>query len=607
MSGNVLKNKILLGLMKEFEKNFSLPEQDEAKSFERFANYTIFSKIDPDAFSDVSAFSDVDVDAEGTFGVDAFGLFVNDTLITNKSDIEHHRKLKRLDVRFVFVQTKRSSSIDSGDILKFTAAVKNIFSDVPGVPLSEEMQDVKELINEVFALENARLFANKKPSCELYFVTAGKSVSDSNIIGIISNEEGCLKNTIQEIGDVRINHKCADDLIDLYNEVENRYSVLIRFDKNLPCASINDVEQAFIGYLPVSEFLRIITGSDGAIRKNIFYENVRDFQGADNSVNTEIAETLSEGDMIDKFIILNNGVTIVARSFANIRSTEYEMSDYYIVNGCQTSNVIFRFRDRIGSNDKLHVPVKFIHTTSNDLIAKLIKSTNRQTPVPDEAFVSLEKFHKRLQEFYRIFSLSSCEPIFYERRSKEYINDAQIERSRIVNLHSQIRSFTAIMLGEPHLTMSNNPSSILKEHRERIFRDDHKHIAYFLPSLLLLLFNRYMMQRNLGKKYSAAKYWICWISRIIISNKIDASPPNSAKLENECQAIVDWIGQEKNNATKMFDASVDVFNLAQDRYIRVAGQIHNNELVRRRAFRDEVKLVVSEEMAKARSRVGPKG
>lgn len=600
MSGKVINNKILLGLMREFEEDYGLPKLDEAKSFERFANYVILSKIDPEAFSDPATFDLIDVDKDGTFGIDGFSLFVNDSIIADRSDIEVHRKLKRMDVRFVFIQSKRSSSIDAGELLKFSAAVRNIFAESPSVPLSEDLRRAKDLIDEIFQYENAKLFAGRKPRCELYFATAGGAIADDVLLGLVDSEERNIASSVQELRSVSIRHMDADRLIDAYNEIENRYSVVIDFDRNLPCVKITDVEQAFIGYLHVSEFLKIITGSDSSIRKNIFYENVRDFQGMDNSVNSEIAGTLSDDDMIDKFIILNNGVTVVAGNFSNIRSTEYEISDYFIVNGCQTSNVIFKFRDRISGNSNLHVPIKIIHTTSNDLIAKLIRSTNRQTPVPDEAFVSLEKFHKRLQEFYRIYSVTAPEPLFYERRSKEFTNgDQKIEKSRIINLHSQIRSFTSIMLGEPHLVMSQNPSSILKEHGDKIFRDDHKHTAYYLSSLIVFLFNRYTSLGMIDRKHVTCRFWICWIARIIVFGKINVGPFNSHRVDADCEAVIRWLSSEKNSV-RLLAKAAEMYDTFKSGYISRNGPTRGDELVRLRAFRDEVKARLSSEISSAK-------
>lgn len=323
-------NRILKGILDEFTDSFGIKKLDEAKQFERLVNYALLSKIDPDAFSDPNVFEQVDVDGGSTFGLDAFALFINDALVANEDDIEIHRKARRMDVRFVFIQTKRSSSVDSGDLLKFVAAVRNLFAENPSIPLTDELIEARRLISEVFRVENARLFGSKRPRCELYYATGGGKPTDELLPGLLKAQEEALTDAVQEVGAATIKLVDADYIIDAYSEIENRFRVSITLEKSVPCDNIEDVVQAFIGFLPAQQFLKLIESSDGSLRKHVFYENVRDFQGDDNTVNNEIAHTLADPVMLDKFVLLNNGVTVVAREFSNIRATEYEIGDYFV-------------------------------------------------------------------------------------------------------------------------------------------------------------------------------------------------------------------------------------------------------------------------------------
>ena len=591
----MITNRILLAALNEFAENFSIHNLEQSKQFENFVNYIILSKIDPEAFSDASIFRAVDVDAGGTFGIDAFALIVNDTLITNADDLALQAKSKRLDVRFVFIQTKRSTSIDTGDLLKFVTAVKDVFNQQLSLPDSTGIDDVRELINEVFKPGNARLFgAERRPRCELYFVTAGGAATDKLSNSLFTEQGKALAQSIAEIQSATVTHIGVDALLDSYAEVENRYDVNISFDKQVPCERIGDVEQAFIGYLPADEFLKLITGKDGELRRNVFYENVRDFQGAENSVNAEMSSTLSNPEMLDKFILLNNGVTIVARQFANIRSTEYQISDYYIVNGCQTSNMIFRCRATFGAGSGLRVPVKIIHTTSNELISAVIRSTNRQTPVPDEAFVSLEKFHKRLQEYYRVFSPDAPEALYYERRSKEFANlENKVERPRIVNLHSQIRSFAAVVLGHPYLIQTRHPFTILKTLKGDMFHENHVKSPYYLASLMLFLFFKLEGTGQIDGRYEISRYWICWIARMIVFNAIDIGALNSPTTEGKCDDRLSKLA-DTEYVEAVFEQACKVFELAKTAYIRKNGIKRNSELVKTRDFADQVKRTIRE-------------
>lgn len=76
------------------------------------------------------------------------------------------------------------------------------------------------------------------------------------------------------------------------------------------------IEQAFLGIVRADQLLKLITDDEGEIRKALFYDNVRDFQG-DVDVNEDIRRTLRSPDS-KRFCVLNNGVTVVAR---NLKTT----------------------------------------------------------------------------------------------------------------------------------------------------------------------------------------------------------------------------------------------------------------------------------------------
>ena len=120
----------------------------------------------------------------------------------------------------------------------------------------------------------------------------------------------------------------ADGLEKIYKEIKNKVTKEINFDKQTPLPRIDDVQEAYIGILSVKEYFKLICGSDGRIQKNLFYDNVRDYQGL-NSVNSEIAQTIKDIKQQDKFALLNNGVTIVAKSINKV-GTYFKIKDFRI-------------------------------------------------------------------------------------------------------------------------------------------------------------------------------------------------------------------------------------------------------------------------------------
>ena len=596
----MISNRIVEGILNEFKSDYELSELSESKSFEYLVNYLIVSRIHPEAFEEPNIIQELDVDKGSNFGIDSFCLIVNDNLVQKKEDLALLRKSKRLDVRFIFTQSKTSPRYDSGDILKFTRAVKNVFDEEPEMPISEETEQCRELIQEVYKYENVRYLTKDSPRCELYYATTAKPTTDKVILGLVKSEEKIIEDGVPDLKKVTLKLIDSEYLIDSYNEIENRFEVTINFKNSISFERIDDVSQGYIGYLSSDEFLKLICDKDGNVRRNLFYENVRDFQGIDNNVNAEINDTIRHEELHDKFVILNNGVTIVAKQFYGLGSNDYEIRDYYIVNGCQTSNVIYRNRDILRHKENFWVPVKIVHTNSSDLITSIIKATNRQTPVPDEAFVALEKFHKRLQDFYSKFSAKTDEKIYYERRAKEFLNsDDRIEKSRIVNLHSQIRSFVSVILGEAQTVYARHPFTILRDQEKRLFREEHSFHPYFLSAYLLYKFYKLQNAGVIdGKRYAIFRYYVAWVIRVIYTQKLSFDSRSSKSMEETCENLIKELDDETKciehfkNAIQVIDDVLREFRKNEEGYIK------NSEVVRRRKFKDDIETYLRKSFKK---------
>jgi len=583
----MIDNKFINGILQEFKSDFKLSNLSESKIFEYLVNYVIVSKLHPEAFDDTTSLKDLDVDDGSNFGIDGIAIVVNNTLIQAKEDLEVLRKSKNLDVRIIFTQSKTSSNYDGGDLYKFTGAVKNFFSKKPAIPLSSELQYFKNIYDELFEYENSRYLSKQSPSVYLYYATTGKEVIDKTILGIKQQEEKFIQNEVSELKDITINLIGADYIIDAYNEIENRFEVVINFKNNLSLDRIESVDQSYIGYLSVPEFLKLISDKDENLRRKLFYENVRDFQGINNSVNSEIGETIKTKELQDKFILLNNGITIVAKHFKYLGSNDYEIREFQIVNGCQTSNIVFQHKDDIIHSSNFLIPIKIIHTNDSDLISRIIRATNRQTPVPEEAFIALEKFHKRLQDFYVHISSELPEKLFYERRSKEYANSEQrIEKARIINLHNQIRAFTAVFLSSPHLVYNNNPTEILRRKENNIFKEGHSYYPYFLSNYLLFYFQKLIDSGKINSGYALFRYYTIMIYRILAKKSMKFPRINSREIDTFCSDVIETLKNE-NKALELFNRSINIIKIAIERD-KAGKNIPVRNVIRTGQFKDTV-------------------
>lgn len=527
-----MDHRILQSYVDEFCTSSQIDRLPEHKKFEYFANYTIVSEIHPEAFSEVANLSEIDVDTSGTFGIDAIIVIVNNNVVRSVEDIDLLAKSNNIDATILFIQSKTSRSVDSGDILKFMEATKTFLTSKTGDDLDDSLQQSYGLLRHLFSTKIARLHSSTSPRCAMAYCYAGSQVTDGFLISLTQGRCEELRQTIEDFKKFEFDFWNAERLIETYKQVENQFEIEIKFRNNLPLDSISDVNQAYIGYIDAQEFLKLIIDPNDSIRRNVFFDNVRDFQGIDNSVNTEIAETITDKEGADKFVLYNNGVTAVASFMKNLGANRFLLRNYQIVNGCQTSNVLYLNR-KSDWLEKISIPIKIVHINDADVVGKIIRANNRQTPVPNEAFVALEKWHKKLQEYISIESKRLGESIFYERRSREYtLLEQAPEKKRIIGLHGMIRAYTAAFAQRPHMVIANNPTEILRSRGDHLFNQHHPFGPYLASAMLIYKINEHLnkVQYNtfLQKhKYHAAMILVAGI------NKEPALPEPKSKQANK--------------------------------------------------------------------------
>lgn len=259
---------------------------------------------------------------------------------------------------------------------------------------------------------------------------------------------------------------------------------------------------------------------------------MRDFQGF-NLVNTEIKNTIESDEDKNKFSLLNNGITIVAKNIKKVGTT-FTISDYQIVNGCQTSHVIYYNRKHI--NDTVYIPVKIIVTQNYDLMSKIIRANNRQTVVGTEAFEILAPFHKYLEEFYTSQCAKHEISLYYERRSKQY-EPNNLLRSNYITLSNQIKAFVAMYFNEPINASQRYFGELLELYKSKLFLENHSGYPYFVSGLTLNLIDGYFNKGLIDKSYKRFKYHILMLVRIILT-QYDVPEFNSRKMEQEGKDLI---------------------------------------------------------------------
>jgi hypothetical protein len=378
---------ITSALVKEFSTAQGITEYGEDKQFEHFAAHCIVSERYEDEFDT----SDMVVGEGQDLNVDAFAIKINGRLATDAEFIDDLVALNGyLEVEFIIIQAKTSSSFDGAALIALGDNLANeIFAEHQTMPANQDVQRLIAMKERIFS-HAGKLKEN--PLCKVYYVCTGTWKDDEYLVAAIDRKKRDLLDT-NLFSSVNFLPIGAREIQDLYRATRTSISREITFSSLVTLPAIDNVKASYLGVLPHTEFLKLISDREDEIVKSVFVDNVRDFQG-ENPVNADIAATIKEG-LLDQFVLRNNGITIVARDI-KVTSNQFTLIDYQIVNGCQTSHVIFANKDLI--DGQLLVPIKLIHTEDEDVSQSIIKSTNKQTKVEENDLLALTHFQRGLAD-----------------------------------------------------------------------------------------------------------------------------------------------------------------------------------------------------------------
>ncbi|MCC4590177.1 AIPR family protein [Xanthomonas campestris pv. cannae] len=431
-----MDNIILTGMLKDFATRHGFDDDSGDVQFEKFANYCLWKADHYDSF---------DFDKVGTgkcMGIDGIAIAISGVIIDNLEDAQALTKAS-FEVRFLFAQTKTSASFDSGEFMKFAGTVKLFFgTDASAIPTElKNAFKIKTLIYE-------RASKMKElPTVELEYVYSGKYSSDKNkALPVINDQVGSIRAMPYLFKHVKWDIHDGDAIARLYREAQNEVQKDISFQRHVALPSIRGARAAYIGVVKCADYVSLIQKENGDLNKGLFFENVRDFLGTENAVNEDIAKTINTEEERNRFAILNNGVTLVAKSVTPSGDI-FKISQFQVVNGCQTSHVLYN--NRANLSDDMFLTVKLIETSDVDLGGKVIATTNSQSLVTKEAFATIRPYHRGLEDFFNAMR-SSGYGYYYERRPHQYDGMDNIRQSYIVSAPLLIKSFISVVLEEPH-------------------------------------------------------------------------------------------------------------------------------------------------------------
>lgn len=548
---------IIKGYVEKFLKSFGLDSNtDNTDNFEKFCSYVVFSNELPNQSINIDDIENTS--AEKNQGIDSIGFIVNGKLVNTKEEIEDLKESGgRLDITVIFIQSKTSENFENAEIANFCDTIKDFLSEEPQYPMTNAVQEKHEILLFIYSnLVDIRGFNGKASFC-----TTGKWQENIVFSTTIRNKEiGINDLGVFKKGKIIVEPFDAIKLRKLYDKTNQPLNAEFIFENKVEIKQIESskVQSAFYGLLPFKEFKNILIDQDSGKIRSLFYDNVRDDLGERNPVNSDIDATLTN-KKFSSFPLLNNGITIIAENNQGTGS-KFILENFQIVNGCQTSNVLYKHKDD-DDIDELNILMKLIITSDEDIKNETIIATNNQTQIKEEQLIALTEFQKGLEEFYKIMSASgdSDLKLYYERRVNQYAGNTAIMKKSIVDLREQIKTFASVFLEEPH-DVSGYFGKIYKKRKNDLFLSSHKHEPYYFSGLISYVFKGLLTKKDIDRKYNKARYHLFMLFRKIHEpSEFKADMLKNKKIISYSNDLIEIL-KDESKAKNGFDKACEIID-----------------------------------------------
>jgi hypothetical protein len=544
---------IIASKLRTYQDRFELNNLQDGVAFGMFVNHSILSAHQPDAFSaDSELLEKISVDGEWDTGIDGMAILLNGLVIKDKTEVDSIMKQFRyVTVEFIFIQSKYSPSFDSAGFLKFIAGVRDFLHEASKLPQNDKIKEALELKNYILSDQFISKW-DSNPFVKLYYVAMGRwRKTNSHLIGLANQaiEDISSLGTFETPEILFVDSEALKLICD---SNDNRFDVTIGAYDIMELTPVDKVENSCIAVCYGTELLKMLKTDSDDIRKSLFDDNVRDYQG-ENAVNSEIYKTIESEPA--KFILLNNGITIVCDEFKT-STKKITLKNPMIVNGCQTSHVIFHAFKKGLDISKVPINIKVIWTQDINITNDVVRGTNRQSQVLEESFETTRPFHQRLEEFFNAYS-TDITKLYYERRSKQYRHLHTIKNTQIINLQVLLHSFVGMMLNAPHM-VKNSSLEMLKDFKTEIFLDSQSYLPYYTSALSFYRLEKLFRTQKIPKDMRSYKPHLLMMFREAVGGTLP--PINEPKLIDEhSKKIIASLNNSDSNEI-LFTRIAGIFN-----------------------------------------------
>lgn len=527
-----------------FKVSQGLTNITDDRLFELFVNNAILCSHQPDiSLSNSTVLDECSVGGFDDMGIDGLAIKVNGSFVSTTQDIDELIELnKQISIEFLFIQAKNKDKLDSGEYGKFADGIIDFLSDQHHEPHNEKIDALLQLKDYLFSDEIILHWKNN-PTVRIYYVIFGEWRESKHL-------EAKTERLKQDIANLQSYEASFFRFVDnnelkkICGENENSFSSVLTVIDDFGLSEVVGVDNSLIVLFSAPELIKMITTDEMLLRQSLFTDNVRDYQG-NTDINSEIMNTIR--NIPSNFALLNNGITIVCTNVL-VSNRKVTLSNPQIVNGCQTCNVLFDAHTQGLDLSKVTLLAKIIATEKDEVTSSIIRGTNSQNVVYNEAFETTRDFHKHLEEFFDVIQgNSSCNRIYYERRSRQYGRDTKILPTRIIGLKALTQSFVSIFMQAPHCGTSHE-AILLKKYKNSIYMDGQSFYPYYIAALMCLNFEQAKRDGKIDRSLESNKHHIMLIVSELIAG-VSPNINNSKKIDSYCIKILNVVSDISIYAT----------------------------------------------------------
>jgi len=470
-------------------------------------------------------------------GADGIYFLVNQRQFVNEDTELDPKAVTK--IRLMFFQVKNSGGFKPTEIEKWIQLADDFFDlskdpETFGTRYNKKIKTIMRVWREQF-LRVSGEFAELQ--VDFYYITPDDVISDD-----YANDAGeRVKVKVKH----HVNGNCDVHLIgahELWGQVQKRppkSKVLVWAEAPMSTA------EGFVGLVKLKDFNAFLQDEPGVLAERIFESNVRGYQ-PDSTINTRIYQSLIDPQSAN-FWLLNNGVTIIAPRTQQAGHLRLSIDDPQIVNGLQTSRVIFGyFGEEDRPDENRTVLVRVIETTDLALQDRIIRATNSQNKMASASLRMTDQIHRDIEEFFKKVDL------FYDRRKGHHRDQGRPVR-KIVSVNFVAQAVISILLQRPDDARAR-PGDYFKEDDkyESIFANDKTNVGTYLSCVQIVhRIEQFLIVKGIEK--SDGKNLKFYVAAFLVRELTGLEMPVSAKLPTAAKVDDQTIGQSYERIRKVYE------------------------------------------------------